>query len=109
MIPNQSLLVSITLRNKGNTTWTEPNYGLAVVEDPCNLMGTSLIPVGTGSSALPFTNYDFLVQITAPATQGPCLVRLQMTESGSNFGPILVHTITVVSPTNDAKDWTFYE
>ena len=109
MAPNQALLIAITLRNRGNTIWTSPNYALAAVNDPCNLFGAALIPVGAGDAVAPFTNYDFLWQVTAPPTEGPCALTFQMTESGVNFGPTLQHTINVVTPPNAARNWAAYE
>ena len=110
MSPGESLVVEITVRNNGNTTWSQAGgYYLNVAFDPCGMFPSSQIQLGPTDSVPPSTNYGFLVQITAPLPEGFCSLNLRMSQSGTDFGAPLNLNVQIQTPANIIRDWIQYE
>jgi hypothetical protein len=101
--------LTLTLRNMGTSAWRSDNgYALKVIEDPGNLIKTSLpkllTPVGvqkTAQLAIPLS--------PSVSTQGNYRIRLQMwIDSVGVFGPIVPVDI-MVQRRNAAMNWVCYE
>ncbi len=110
MAPNQQLIVTITMRNTGNTTWTQADgYELFEIADACSMLPGSAITLVPSDAILPSTNFDFLATITAPASPMVCNVQFQMRQNGVPFGVIGNRNVTAQNPPNAGRDWTQYE
>jgi len=95
--------VQITLKNTGNTAWTQADlFALAVVEDPCNLVSPILLELEPDATIQPGEEYTFTASTHAPASAGTCSVSFQMEQEGILFGEIFGTTVEVVDALNDA-------
>ncbi len=110
MAPNQTLMIEFVFRNNGNTTWSDPDYRLSVLSDPCGLLGVPSIPLVPGVQIPPSANCGFLTTISVPAVETTCTLELQMEHVGDAlFGGTLSQTIYVKIPSNAARNWSLYE
>lgn len=100
MEAGQSYDVTITVRNKGNTTWSENEtaYRLGAVDDNDPFaLGRYLFP--SGVIVRPGETYTFAFKMTAPAVQGTYVSDWSMLqENVSWFGEVLSQKITVFDP-----------
>ncbi len=110
MAPNQQLIVTITMRNTGNTTWTlADGYELSVITDSCSMFPGATIPLAPTDAIPPFTNFEFLVTITAPGAPAGCNLQFQMQQNAVLFGGIGNRSVNVQMPPNAGRDWSLYE
>jgi len=109
--PGAGALVGFTFNNPGTTCWSaEDHYSLAVLSDPCSLIGASRINLAPGAVAFQNENYQFVAQVYAPAIVGDCAIQLQLMDDASgNFGGTMDLLVHVAEPPNAAGTWDTYE
>jgi len=107
--PGASVGVGITLQNSGNTYWLPGQDTLIGSSSPCVFFTGGPAEIRDDDIAAPNTQYQFLMQVTAPPSPGTCDLTLQMSELGLPFGPTLHLTITAEVPPNAAEGWELYE
>jgi hypothetical protein len=117
MEPDQGLWVGVTTRNTGNTQWNPALHQLAVLQDTCNLLGASVIPLD--ALVNPSKSNVFYLYLTAPAAPATCDLQLRMEEISAGpiraaagaglFGDLFNVAIQIAEPPNAVRDWTVYE
>jgi subtilisin family serine protease len=103
MTAGASYPVTVTVENRGTSTWTAlGGYALGSQSPPNNTTwGGNRIPLGGGESIAPGQQKTFAFAVTAPTTPGTYLLQGQMIQEGVEwFGdliPLQPVTITVVA------------
>jgi uncharacterized membrane protein len=104
MAPGQSIQVTFTLTNTGNTTWTEANNFKLGSQDPQDnsTWGTGRILLMPTDSIAPGQNKTFSFYITAPTTAGTYGFQWQMLQENVTWFGVksTPYLITVSGPTS---------
>ncbi len=110
LAPGSSLGVGVTFKNTGNTVWYGGStFALKVLQDTCSMIGLAEIPIQVDQITTPNQVYQFIFQLTAPPTEGPCTLQFSMTDSGTVFGETQTVNLTIAIPPNAARGWENYE
>jgi len=101
MVAGQSYAVSVTFRNTGSSTWTEPAYGMRSQSPEYNTTwGMSQVAMNPAESVAPNQNKTFSWTVTAPATAGTYNFQWRMRQSGVEFfGDLSPNVAVTVDPT----------
>ncbi len=94
----QQFAISFAMQNTGNTTWSDPGGYALTCQATCLGPGSW----GIGTYVYPGQQFQFNLQLTAPANAGTYRTAWQLTHRGATFGPYLyvdVIVVSVVGPT----------
>jgi len=96
--------VQLTLRNTGNTVWTQAaNYALAVTNDSCNLITPDVLMLDPSASVQPGQEYTFRTTLNAPPPPMTCMLTFQMDQGGTRFGAVYNTSVQVIGALDDAR------
>lgn len=91
----ESINVTVTFRNTGNTTWTSDVYRLAAL-DSSDPFAASTHAITNGQSVAPGAEWTFNFAFVAPISTGEYISDWRMSRDGVGmFGDSLVQTVTV--------------
>ena len=112
--PGAMIGIGITLRNSGTTIWSAvpgAGYSLKILDDPCGIFGgVATLSILANATVPTNQNYQFVSQITAPQSIGPCTATTQMNQDqAGTFGEVVHLSFVVAPPPNEVKDWTIFE
>lgn len=82
---NQAAQFRITMRNTGFEAWDTSEFALVSTSSPNFVWGTTVAPLPGGTTVAPGDTFEFVIDVTAPASPGTYESRWQLATTAGNF------------------------